>query len=295
MVSRCHAMYRTALLLQVLYNVISAFLGGKEVNAGSVFAGASVCVCVRVLRVCFVFVFVCVPYVWAGEGGRSRRGFVLLLQDACAMSLISHNITSRCVAREGREGACHALVCALRFAVVASQSPESPETAIGMAVRRLTRAPALLHASHPPPPPPTRRGWLAGEGIGIFIAIFLASAIIGIAIGLLAAFIFRSQFFHSFTPEDEVREALHQGWLCAAGMGWCPSAHLTLFERLVTPPLPPPHTRTHAHHLQAGSGGEHSGGSTFEVGCAVVFAYSSYLLADVVRCRWVGGGGGCGG
>ena len=47
-------------------------------------------------------------------------------------------------------------------------------------------------------------------GIGLFIGIFIGSALIGIAIGLLAALIFKSRYFHPAASASggEVRKDL---------------------------------------------------------------------------------------
>ncbi|GLI71288.1 hypothetical protein VaNZ11_016422, partial [Volvox africanus] len=84
-------------------------------------------------------------------------------------------------------------------------------------------------------------------GIGIFAAIFVGSTAIGIAIGLLAAFIFRSRYFYS-------------GPIAIDGLD--PGS-------------------TEPTEVTSGSN------STFEVGLAVVFAYSSYLVADAARCSGI--------
>ncbi|GIL79960.1 hypothetical protein Vretifemale_9195, partial [Volvox reticuliferus] len=84
-------------------------------------------------------------------------------------------------------------------------------------------------------------------GIGLFVAIFLGSTAIGIAIGLLAAFIFRSRYFYS-------------GPITIHGSD--PGS-------------------TEPTEVTSGSN------STFEVGLAVVFAYGSYLVADAARCSGI--------
>ncbi|GLC38121.1 hypothetical protein PLESTF_000318100 [Pleodorina starrii] len=85
-------------------------------------------------------------------------------------------------------------------------------------------------------------------GIGLFIGIFVGSTAIGIVIGLLAAFIFRSRYFYS-------------GPVVIHGSSDPGSTHPT--------------------EVQSGSN------STFEVGLAVVFAYGSYLVADVAHCSGI--------
>ncbi|KAG2443286.1 hypothetical protein HYH02_009356 [Chlamydomonas schloesseri] len=86
-------------------------------------------------------------------------------------------------------------------------------------------------------------------GIGLFVAIFVGSALIGIAIGLLAALIFRSRYFYSgpVVVEHGAGSSSAEGPVAAAP----------------------------------------GGNSTFEVGLAVVFAYGSYLAADAARCSGI--------
>ncbi|GFR52219.1 hypothetical protein Agub_g14669 [Astrephomene gubernaculifera] len=89
-------------------------------------------------------------------------------------------------------------------------------------------------------------------GIGQFFGIFLGSTVIGLAVGLLAAFIFRSRYFYSGPVVRAPTSSSDDG----SGGGRA------------------------AEQLGGGS-------TTFEVGLAVVFAYGSYLVADAAHCSGI--------